>query len=194
MKRYRLLIPLLVLSSVLALPQPCAACSCIMQTPDEAIAHATTIFRGRVTAITPGPGPRSVTVAMTADTSWKGTVNRETSLVTDPDTASCGYPFEVGEEYLVFARGGQSGGLSTSSCSATQSTAGPQRHVLPVSGFLALLGSGAPAIEAPPPAMPAAGIGGVAGSGLGWLVVIAAAALIGVGLFFGRRRREGVAR
>lgn len=194
MKRYSLLIPLLVLLSLLALPQPCAACSCVEPTPAGSIANATTVFRGRVTAITPRPGSRFQIVSLLADTGWKGAVTRDMTLVTDKTSASCGFPFQVGMEYLVFARQEPSGSLTTGLCSGTQPLTGPHIGRTPVSAFLVALGPDTPVAGTTPPGMPAAGTGGAAGSGLGRLVVIAAAALIGVGLFFGRRHRKGVAR
>ena len=194
MKRYALLIPLLVLSSVLALPQPCAACSCVEPTPAGSIANATAVFRGRVTAITPQPGSRFQTVSLLADTGWKGMVTRDMTLVTDKTSASCGFPFQVGMEYLVFARQEPSGSLTTGLCSGTQPLAGPQTGQTPISAFLAALGPDTPVTGATPPAMPAAGLGGATGLGLEWLVVIAAAALIGGGICLGCLRRRKVAR
>ncbi len=102
--------PPIVVVLMLSLPVPAHACSCISSPIDEALAGATEVFTGRVTAVkNPYAGaviqssmdPLSVT--MSVDRVWKGTLGRSVELRTANSGASCGYRFDANEIYLVFA-------------------------------------------------------------------------------------------
>jgi hypothetical protein len=66
---------------------------------------------------------------MVPDQSWKGAV-ADTLIVWTPDAVgACGFPFENGEQYLVFAARRDSTSLETSSCSSTQRLAGARGYL-----------------------------------------------------------------
>lgn len=107
--------------SVLALfPTPAEACSCAMESPEEAIARAGAIFEGRVASITAADGTNRVVLAVTQ--SWRGVEHESVTVETAALESACGYPFEVGQSYLVYTEPGEA--LRVSLCSRTRSAAG----------------------------------------------------------------------
>ncbi len=113
----RLLIPVLLLFGVLALPRPCAACSCasVPGPPDRELAEAAAVFRGRVTDVS---GTRGGTVerrvTFQVNTVWKGPATSR--IVVGSGAGSCGYEFTNNDEYLVYAYGESPDALSTNIC------------------------------------------------------------------------------
>jgi hypothetical protein len=112
--------------SILALwSAPALACKCKLQTVDEAKQDAVAIFEGRVTSIVDEPKSESnmfpgktVTIALVR--TWRGLENQEAvSVRTGESGAMCGYGFEVGASYLVYAAG-ESDKLLVTSCSRTR--------------------------------------------------------------------------
>ena len=96
----------------LATPQPVQACSCVMLTPPEQLEMASTVFHGRVTAMEPftpaanSPKPwLDTTVQFQVDTVWKGTVAENIVIAVVSANEACGFEFDVGKEYLVYADG-----------------------------------------------------------------------------------------
>lgn len=121
-----LTLAMIVTILLLAVPRPAHACSCAAPpAPAVALGRADAVFAGRVTAIdTPllsritGSGNvRQVTFAV-SDV-WKGEVPQEITLSTAASSAACGYEFDQGDDYLVYA-GESRDGLSTGLCSRTQ--------------------------------------------------------------------------
>jgi hypothetical protein len=49
--------------------------------------------------------------------SWKGQLSKQVIINTRTDGAACGYPFEVGKSYLIFAGSSDDGNLTTGLCS-----------------------------------------------------------------------------
>ena len=172
---------------VLAPACPAYACSCIpAAAPLDALAEATAVFEGEVLGIaTPDPvegvfsSADTVEVTFHVEQVWKGEVAGVTSLFTAASSASCGFEFQTGQSYIVYARSAD-GQLQASLCSRT-------RLIEQAGEDMEALGKGAapapyppPGSEPPPPgATPEAaglsrtqliGIGGVAavvvGSGL----------------------------
>ncbi|MBI3978325.1 MAG: hypothetical protein HY331_09080 [Chloroflexi bacterium] len=100
MKKYWPGFVVVVLLSILLLPQPVAACSCIPHTPAQGLERAAAVFRGH--ALPPSwwtfpPGA----VRFQVNTRWKGSVGSVVDI--DPVTGSCHYPFAPGVEYVVYA-------------------------------------------------------------------------------------------
>ncbi len=92
-----------VIMGTLVAPQA-FACSCLPPPPPlEALASAGAVFAGTVVSITPVAGQPLVSVEFAVDNSWKGVSTAATHLVTYEDSAGCGYTFEVGTQYLVYA-------------------------------------------------------------------------------------------
>jgi hypothetical protein len=50
---------------------------------------------------------------------WKGVLPEEISIVTGRGNGDCGYRFEVGGSYLVYAYGSDESSLSTNICQRT---------------------------------------------------------------------------
>ena len=110
------------------------ACSC-MVTPEplkkqiqNAFTGANAIFSGEVVEIKESATDNyGVLVKFRVSKSWKGESTQEITIRTAKDSAMCGYNFEVGGKYLVYADGLKDN-LSTTNCSRT-STFNPKGDV-----------------------------------------------------------------
>jgi hypothetical protein len=108
------------------------ACTCLGPTPVcETFWKTPVVFSGEVLDISSTPSKRELpllanrTVRLRVLESWRGGVSGEIDVVTGSGGGDCGYQFERGKRYLVFAM--QHGGvLSTSICSRTQPLADAQ--------------------------------------------------------------------
>jgi hypothetical protein len=108
---------LLGLSVLMPPTRPAYACSCVRQSvPNQALADATVVFSGQVTNIGQVKGRLNITFRV--DEQWKGDSAQSLVIQTAATTAMCGYPFEVGQTYLVYANRRQ-GRLQTNQCSRT---------------------------------------------------------------------------
>ena len=104
--------------SALAFPTHALACSCV-QPPSvpEAVDEATRVFVGSVTEVENLDGfHQRVTFHVTEH--FKGSPVDSVELVTAESGAMCGYPFQEGSTYVVYAHG-EAGDLRTGSCSRT---------------------------------------------------------------------------
>ena len=125
--KFRIFIMLLFIISMLAIDTDSAsACSCVYPgPPDEELAQATAVFAGKVVGIIKPIGFGSISsadpikVTFRVNTVWKGPVSLTTTITTSRSSASCGYPFEEGVEYIIYAYGTEDD-LSVSLCSRTQ--------------------------------------------------------------------------
>jgi hypothetical protein len=125
------------------------ACSCAGVTPEQAFQRAEAVFTGTVISVAPPPfgiisssaSPETVTfrvsnVSKGPPPSTHGTI----VLTTSVSGASCGYPFQNGGQYMVYAyNSGQQ--LQTDLCSGTKllsilSTSSTGQTDLPVVGSL----------------------------------------------------------
>ncbi len=124
MKKY-LYISFALLIFLFASAEKSLACSC-MVTPEplkkqiqKAFTGADAIFSGEVIEIKKSSADEyNVLVNFKVAKSWKGNVGKEVTINTAGDSAMCGYGFEVGEKYLVYANGLKDS-LSTNICSRT---------------------------------------------------------------------------
>jgi hypothetical protein len=108
------------------------ACSC-MRPPGatEAMAGSDHVALVRVTDITrhggetPGPGsaPASLRVALDVERAFKGAPSKRLEIFTAASSAACGFHFDTGQRYLVYAHNDQDGTIQVSLCSRTQSAA-----------------------------------------------------------------------
>jgi len=120
---------LTVLGFVVLLPECASACSCSMlpgsqkERAERALSDSEAVFSGEVvdfeksplpttmmegTMVTMMMSPRPATATLRVSEVWKGPRQQTVQLTTDvADGVSCGYPFEEGQEYLVYAYGGQ---------------------------------------------------------------------------------------
>jgi hypothetical protein len=127
---------LTVLGVVVLYPPKCVhACSCIAPPgPKKALSSSEAVFSGEVAGIEKKEAatsrhPGTVTVSLRVSEVWKGP-ERSTLEVSMPSQESaCRYPFEEGQEYLVYASGRD---LGVSLCSPTKplSKAGEDLAVL----------------------------------------------------------------
>jgi hypothetical protein len=103
------------------------ACSCApLPPPQEARDQATAVFTGTVVSITPDATGNYNLVRFQLDRVWKGAKCRELVVSTGLSDLNCGYTFQVGQTYLVYAyednsvRGAR---LNTNLCSRTRPVA-----------------------------------------------------------------------
>jgi len=98
-------------------------CSCFPPPPPrEAMQASAAVFDGTVARIErdPDAGPfAELRVTFVVHTQWKGVTASPVRLVTQGDSAMCGYAFRLGQRYLVYADG-SAGDLSVGLCSRTR--------------------------------------------------------------------------
>jgi hypothetical protein len=164
----------------LAAHREAAACSCMAPPPpQEAMADSAAVFEGTVTEVR---GPKdeaeygNLEVTLRIGRRFKGAEGDTVTVTTSNSSAACGYGFEQGSTYLVYANDGQDGQLSVSLCSRTA-------RIEDAADDLAALGPGSgPAPEPPPAVEPGKrGCGGCTTSapldGAAGLLLVMAAAL-----------------
>ncbi|MFG1942218.1 hypothetical protein [Nonomuraea sp. NPDC048826] len=98
------------------------ACKCVPLEPAERVREADAVFTATATRVRvdePMLNGGRVTATLRADRVFKGRERAEFEVVTRAEGAACGYTFEKGRRYLVFAREGDDG-LSTSLCSGNE--------------------------------------------------------------------------
>lgn len=74
------------------------------------------VFSGKVIEINDKPQSRDFFVKIKVEKLWKGSLSEEVVITTERSTASCGYPFEVGKNYLVYTHGSGAMNLTTGLC------------------------------------------------------------------------------
>ena len=101
------------------------ACSCVVSPgslKDQvrmAYSGADAVFSGEVLEIKQSPtDSNSFLVTFKVDNSWKGEAATEITITTATESAMCGYNFEAGKKYLVYASGNKDK-LSAYNCSRT---------------------------------------------------------------------------
>ena len=102
------------------------ACSCAPPPPPKAaLAASTAVFAGKVVKVEPiGDFQRAVTLEVAS--SWKGVEGKTVTVHTPKDGAACGYGFEKGKSYLVYANAVKQGDakvLITNLCMRTKGLA-----------------------------------------------------------------------
>ena len=102
-------------------PKPCTACSCEWPpgSPVEELASHDAVLAGRVVEIVE---PADFTlgeylqITFAVSSVWKGESQQMVSISKAADGTMCGYPFELGEQYLVYGYSSEEG-LHTGLCS-----------------------------------------------------------------------------
>lgn len=102
------------------------ACSCAPPPPPKAaLAASTAVFSGKVVKVEPiGDFQRAVTLVVAS--AWKGVDGKTVIVHTPNDGAACGYGFEKGKSYLVYANAVKQGDakvLVTNLCMRTKGLA-----------------------------------------------------------------------
>ena len=114
---------------VLLLASPAVfACTClphagepIQKVVAKARNESRAVFSGTVVAIDRKPGDLSVAVRFEVEKFWKGALKKEVTVFTGIGGGDCGYVFEVGQRYLVYAYTHNETGLGTNICQRTAS-------------------------------------------------------------------------
>ena len=102
----------------LALPGTSLACSCIQNLDvPQAVDKSTRVFRGTVSTIERHDGMLERVVFQVSE-HFKGAPATVVQVENQAYGPMCGYPFQEGIEYVVYARG-EERQLQTSSCSRT---------------------------------------------------------------------------
>ncbi|KAI9019918.1 hypothetical protein DFJ74DRAFT_674903 [Hyaloraphidium curvatum] len=114
----RFLPALFLLAALLALLVPSStACSCIPTPPAyDALALSDAVFAGRVISVNSTETGKRVLLAVRE--AWKGVARSKVQVRTAPHSAMCGFTFDVGRKYLVYARKSD-GVLEAGLCSRT---------------------------------------------------------------------------
>lgn len=120
------ILPICAALLALAAAPPASACSCIQPGPPEVeMESSDAVFVGQVLAVEAAPQEGELKsflvwnqVTFLLERVWKGLPEAETAVVrTAAESAACGYEFEVGETYLVYAYAAEEGGeLTTNLC------------------------------------------------------------------------------
>ena len=157
------------LVALLAPARTAFACSCAEVNEQESFAGADAVFTGTVSATRDGNGgpifggADSIEYRFDVEGVEKGDVLTPTVLTSSRDSAACGYVFDIGSRYRVFAYSDEGGGLSTNLCSPTAET----DEILgapPISGQSENGGASFPLV-------PAVAIGGVAAAAAAFLLL-----------------------
>lgn len=116
---------LLFVAMMILRVEPADACSCVPNGPPcEDYWKADAIFRGRVEALDPEPGSgrelfAAKLVRFTVLERFVGIDDSQVTVWTAGGGGMCGYRFALNREYVVYARKGKEGRLTTSICSRT---------------------------------------------------------------------------
>jgi len=97
-------------------PRTARACSCMALSFEEQRERAAAIFEGRVDLDRLEGGERILTLRVTQ--AWRGVEHETVEIRTPTQSAACGFGFEVGQHYLVYATS-ENGALHVSLCSRT---------------------------------------------------------------------------
>jgi hypothetical protein len=125
MQKLARLLALVMLLTTIMRPGPAFACSCMIPgPPEEALEQASVVFAGRLVDT---QRPQAGGEVNTADLSayrfevsrvWKGDVTSTVTIGSAMSSASCGYEFVIGEEYIVYGFE-QDGIVQTGLCTRT---------------------------------------------------------------------------
>jgi hypothetical protein len=85
---------------------PASACTCLPPPSfEESFAAAEAVFTGEVVRIEIIDGeffPQEMRVGLLLENYWKGELPDTVTIYTSASGASCGFPFEIGGDYLVY--------------------------------------------------------------------------------------------
>lgn len=109
-----LMLALILCCLQMAVPRRALACSCVMPpTVQAAVTDADAVFLGTVLSVTPvnqtasggiySLNPISNEVVFSVSSAWKGVLRPEVKVHTGTGGGDCGYLFNTGNTYLVYA-------------------------------------------------------------------------------------------
>jgi hypothetical protein len=135
-------------------PSRAAACSCMAPPPPaESAQNSTAVFEGRVTRIDDPQGEPKVHFQVVR--SFKGPSSEAIEVRTANSSAACGYGFEEGKSYLVYASE-ESGALHTGLCSRTRLASEASEDITALGLGVTPFDPGAGSDQATPPSTPSA--------------------------------------
>ena len=116
-----------VVTFLLVFSESSYACSCellpskdsIKKQVKEAKKKSQAVFTGRVLEINEPSDTNFLLVKIRVESNWKGEERAEIVIVTGKGDGDCGFPFKVGESYLIYAYQIRNGHLSTNICQRT---------------------------------------------------------------------------
>ena len=100
--RYRLVAAVIAVSVALA-PAAAFSCTCTWGTTLEELASHDAVFSGLVLLVTNVPENHMDVVLVLPIQYWKGVMAELVTVLTPDTDAACGYAFQQGETYLIFA-------------------------------------------------------------------------------------------
>jgi len=121
----RLLLTLMLVAGVLVfvVPGRAMACSCVPPPPfEKAVKQADAVFVGEVASSEPVDGMNSdglVSYSFAVEEVVSGEVGTGVEVISHSSSATCGFPFQEGDRYVVFADE-RDGRLETYLCSRTE--------------------------------------------------------------------------
>lgn len=144
----------LVVGAALSTVAPTAfACSCMQPPPPaKALADASRVFEGEVTAVsTPEPG--RVVATFRVLRAWKGVNEPEVVVHTAGDSAACGLGFAAGQRWLLYAHLHENN-THASLCSRSTQESAEDIAALGAPSFTPANQAPVPPTPEPPPAAP----------------------------------------
>ena len=98
-----------------------SACSCMKLTPSEGLTSSSAVFTGEVIDIEKNTATRfgGLEVTLRVKKIWKGERREEIKVHTAGSSAACGYRFDEGVTYLVYAISDEADPMRVSLCSRT---------------------------------------------------------------------------
>lgn len=127
-QHHRLLVQLGLLAFIVLLPVSISACSCSPQLGTESVRERVVherdgydaVFVGRVMErIVPEVSLYVLQFRIRVESAWKGVNVNEVLISTGREGYICGYGFEVGASYLIYAKGTPKIGFQTNRCTRT---------------------------------------------------------------------------
>ncbi len=121
MKKFLLILPILLfLLSV----ENALACSCVAPDPNktleqqvtEAYTDSSAVFSAKVLSVVKFSKEGKLKVKVRLVKSWKGKLTKTLTVMTGLDSAMCGYYFEKGKTYLIYAYRDEDKKLNTNIC------------------------------------------------------------------------------
>jgi hypothetical protein len=117
----------IILAVMVSVPTSLLACSCVTVGTGEfdyrqTAKDSAAVFRGTVVEVLQLQSVALQMVVVDADAAWAGIKSRRVYVFTGYGGGDCGYPFEVGKQYIVWANRNEEwapGELSTGICSFT---------------------------------------------------------------------------
>lgn len=93
------------------------ACTCTYTPPFEvAYERSEAVFLGTVVDLQPVPGQYLVRATLQVDAYWKGEPGTSAHVVTSDWVGTCGFPFEIDRQYLIYADRDPTHGYSIHLC------------------------------------------------------------------------------